>query len=303
MRALSGFRWRELLFGRVVLIYQMPKIGSQTIEATLRQVSFPHPVFRFHYLSAAFARTLRHGLASPQADPAWKPDARRQLDSIRAMSKTVLLRRLLCRCGARVPKLEVITSVRELISLVLASIFENYLYFAPDLESMTVETCRQALVHPKTFKTLRDWFDLELKPFVGVDVFNTRFPCHEGYALYENSFARVLLYRYDALPRLPALLGRFLGCEISGLVNSNLGEAKPYAGQYRLVKEQLRLPADFVSALYQGRMMRHFYSEAERRLWHQRWTERQDPAHPALAPAAPAGGLTGWGNAAPALPS
>src|SRR6266700_2466559 len=34
------FPKRELLFGRLVLIYQMPKIGSQTIEATLREGSF-----------------------------------------------------------------------------------------------------------------------------------------------------------------------------------------------------------------------------------------------------------------------
>jgi len=313
MRAQSGLRWRELLFGRVVLIYQMPKIGSQTIEATLRQVSFPHTVLRFHYLSGAFAKTLRNGLASPQADPAWKPDARRQLESLRTMSKVVLLRRWLCRCGWRGPKLEVITGVRELISLVLASIFENYLYFAPDLESMTVEKCREALIHPKTFKALRDWFDLELKPFLGIDVFKARFAREEGCALYENNFARVLLYRYDALPRLPGLLGRFLGCEISGLVNSNVGESKPYGAQYRLVKEQLRLPADLVAALYDGRMMRHFYSDAERQTWQRRWTGPQSPldktgpfasgARHASSPPEDKAGLKGWGSATPALPS
>ncbi len=275
MRAQSRFPRRELLFKRLVLIYQMPKIGSQTIEATLRQRSFPHPIYRFHYLSRAFAKTLRNGLRSSTPDPAWKGDAQLQLGSIREMSRIVRLRRLLCLCGCQIPKLEVITGVRELISLVLASIFENYLYFAPKVEAMTVDVCREALLHPKTFKTLRDWFDLELKCFLGINAFRARFPWEQGYAIYENRFARVMVYRFEILDRLPVLLREFLAWEIGELVNSNLGETKSYAEQYRFVKEHLVLPPNFVSALYACKLMRHFYSDQERQRWQAKWTETQ----------------------------
>lgn len=257
----------------MVLIYQMPKIGSQTVEATLRQCWFPHPIYRFHYLSRAFAKTLRHGLSSPAPDPTWKRDAQQQLDWIREMSRIVRLRRFLCLCGWRIPKLEVITAVRELISLVLASIFENYLYFAPTLDAMTVDACRQALLHPKTFETLRNWFDLELKSFLGIDVFRSRFQYRNGYAIYENRFARVLLYRFETLRQLPVLLKEFLACDIPGLVNCNVGDSKPYADQYRFVKEHLRLPPDFVAGLYDDKMMRHFYSDEERARWRARRAE------------------------------
>lgn len=284
MRAPSSFRRYDLVFQRVVLIYQMPKIGSQTIEATLREYSFPHPVYRFHYLSRAFAATLRRGLASATPDSAWKTEARQQLVSLREMSRLVRLRRVLRRCGFRVPKLEVITGVRELISLVLASIFENYLYFAPTLEALNVETCRQALLHPKTFKTLRDWFDYELKSFLGIDVFRTSFPGERGYAIYENRFARVLLYRFETLHRLPRLLTDFLAWEIPDLLASNVGESKSYGERYRFVREHLRLHAGFVDALYQGRMMQQFYSAPERQQWRARWAE----ASPTLALAHPA---------------
>src|SRR5580765_180458 len=158
MKSEAQLSRHQLLFQQVVLIYQMPKIGSQTIEATLRQCAVPWPILRFHYLSPAFARTLRHGLTSPQADPAWKQNAQLQLNSLREKARTMRWRRLLCLCGFKLPKLYVITGVRELIGLVLASIFENYSYFAPTIQEMTVEKCRDALMHPKTFKTLRDWF-------------------------------------------------------------------------------------------------------------------------------------------------
>lgn len=267
------FNLSELLFQRLVLIYQMPKVGSQTIEATLRRSSFPHPVFRFHYLSEAFAKTLRNGLGSVMPDPAWKRQARVQLEQLQDMSRVVRLRRTLIACGFRIPKLEVITGVRELVSLVLASIFENHLYFAPHLEFLNQSACREVLLHPKTFKTLRDWFDLELKAFLGIDVFRYRFPWKDGCAIYENRFARVLVYRFDALPHLSGVLQSFLGCEIPALSNRNLGTSKAYAQRYESIRRRLRLPADFVSSLYQCSMMQHFFSAEERRRFQIRWAE------------------------------
>jgi hypothetical protein len=263
--------WRELLRRRVVLIYQMPKIGSQTIEATLRQFSVPWPVFRFHYLSASFAKTLRHGLTSPNADASWKESTRLQLDTIRETARAIRWRRVLCYCGFNISPLLVITGVRELIGLVLASIFENYTYFAPDIQSMTVDRCREALLHPKTFKTLRDWFDLELKACTGIDVFRSAFRCERGYAIYENRFANVLVYRFEAMEQLPGILSGFLKLPIPALVNSNLGDSKQYAEQYRTVREQLTLPADFVTSLYDTKMMTHFYSREERQQFSSKW--------------------------------
>jgi Putative capsular polysaccharide synthesis protein len=275
MKSEAQLTRHQLLFRQVVLIYQMPKIGSQTIEATLRRYAVPWPILRFHYLSPAFASTLRHGLTSPQADPAWKQNAQLQLNSLREKARAMRWRRLLCFCGFKLPKLYVITGVRELIGLVLASIFENYAYFAPKIEEMTVEKCRNALMHPKTFKTLRDWFDLELKPFTGVNVFRNPFPYEHGYAIYENRFARVLVYRFESMNQLPKLLSQFLHLEIPALVNSNLGDSKQYADQYRSVRDQLSLPAEFVTELYDTRMMRHFYSGAERGQYLAKWTQPQ----------------------------
>ena len=263
----------ELLFGRAVLIYQMPKIGSQTIQATLRERSLPCPVLRFHYLSRAFAKTLRHGLTSKQADTEWKQNARLQLDVLRERTRTLRWRRILCCCGIKLPRLEIITGMRELIGLMLASVFENYAYFEREISSMTVERCREVLLHPKTFKTLRNWFDLELRAFTGIDVFRTPFPFAIGHATYQNRFAKVLVYRFESIDKLPALLSDFLNCEIPKLVSSNVGDSKLYADRYRSVKDELRLPADFVTDLYETRMMRYFYSDAERAQFHAKWSQ------------------------------
>jgi len=272
MRALRLLPPRELLFSRLVLIYQMPKIGSQTIETSLHHYSFPHGIRRFHYLSSALNGAVRRGVRAKGPEPAWKRDAQAQLLAADEISRAIRLRRFLSAFGC-VPKLEVITGVRELIGLVLSSIFENYLYFEPTVEAMTVERCRKALLHPKTLVALRDWFDLELKRFVGIDVFQTAFSTQEGYAVYENRFARVLIYRFEVLDRLPGLLQTFLNWNIPTLMESNIGAKKVYAEQYRQVREKLRLPKEFVTSLYGDKMMTHFYSEAERQRLFEKWTE------------------------------
>jgi hypothetical protein len=193
-------------------------------------------------------------------------------------SRLLRLRRLLRGCGMRIPKLEIITAVREPIGLTLSSVFENHPYYVPKVESLTLEICRAAVLKPRMFNSIDDWFDTELQAHTGLDVFAEPFQPEKGCRVYENRFARVLLYRFEALPRLPAMLTEFFGIAVPPLVNRNLGTAKEYAERYRFVKEHLRLPADFVSARCGIRLVRHFYSEAERRAVEERWSEREADA-------------------------
>lgn len=272
MQGENRFLDPKLLFQPIILIYQLPKIGSQSVEATLRQCPLPRSIHRFHYLSRSSARDLRRGLASPLPGPQWKRDALAQLQDMTRIARALRLRRFLCFCGCRLPKVAVISGVRELISLMLASIFENYAYFGPNPEALTVKACRQALLHPKTFKSVRDWFDLELKPFLGIDPFEGPFPHERGYTICENRFCRVLIYRFRLLNQLPSLLSNFLDCEIPPLAQCNRGESKEYAAQYGFIKEHLRLPNDFVRTVHACKMMRHFYSAAELEDWRAKWT-------------------------------
>ena len=272
MRPLRLLPARELLFSRLVLIYQMPKIGSQTIENTLQHYSFPHGIRRFHYLSSVLNGEVRRSVRSKSPDASWKREAQAQLFAAGELSRAIRLRRFLSAFWS-VPKLEVITGVRELIGLVLSSTFENYLYFEQAVEAMTVERCRKVLLHPKTYTSLRHWFDLELKRFVGIDVFQKAFPIEQGYAVYENRFARVLLYRFEVLEQLPGILQKFLNWNIPSLLESNIGAKKAYGDQYRHVRETLRLPKEFVTSLYGDKMMRHFYSEGERQRLFWKWAE------------------------------
>ena len=57
----------------------------------------------------------------------------------------------------------------------------------------------------------------------------------------------------------------FFGCEVPGVIKRNLASAKDYGPAYEEVKRRLRMPIDFVTNHCNSKMMRHFYSESERR--------------------------------------
>ena len=95
-----------------------------------------------------------------------------------------------------------ITAAREVIGGALSTIFENHRLFVPQLDGLTHEKCTEILQRPKLCPQLQEWFDVELKPAIGVDVYSSLFPVSDGYATYSNRFARVLVYRFEKLPNL-----------------------------------------------------------------------------------------------------
>ncbi len=274
--------FREVLFRQPILIYQLPKIGSQTIEATLRCSAPAVPVFRFHFLSRAIAATLRRGLREGQGDPRWRQDVQAQLQMMLRVSLALRARKLLSLVGVRLPKLQVITGVREPIGLALSSMFENYYRIFPT-GPQALRACREALFNPNTLKYIQEWFDLEIKPMLGFNIYQLPFNCQRGYAIYENRLARLLVFRFEALDQLPTMLKEFLGFEVSQVENRNVGRAKDYAEPYQYVQENFRLPPEITTLRCHSPLMCHFYSVAEREQFYLRWTEPAERSPAAMA--------------------
>lgn len=204
---------------------------------------------------------------------AWKEIADRQMESAKMMRRIIRFRKWLCRWPVKAPKLEVISSVREPIGLCLSSIFQNHALLFPGLELATPEACRAELLRPKALKDIQNWFDIEVKEMFGIDVYATAFPHAQGYAIYENHFVRLLVFRYEAIDRLPGMLREFLHCEVPAVVNRNIGSSKAYGAAYEAVRKTLRMPVDFVTTQCNSKLMQHFYSQAERRQFIERWAE------------------------------
>src|SRR5215510_2658224 len=100
---------RDLVFGKLLLIYQMPKVGSQTLEATLLDCPINYRILRFHHLSNVLTTNAKRALKSSVSDEAWKEKARPQIDLSVRVTRAIRWRKILTRCGVTIPKLQIIT--------------------------------------------------------------------------------------------------------------------------------------------------------------------------------------------------
>jgi hypothetical protein len=119
-----------------------------------------------------------------------------------------------------------------------------------------------------------DWFDTELRPLTGIDVYATAFPHADGTATYDGGRFRALVMRAEDLPgRGPRAVQRFLGLDAPlAIERRNEGTAAQPGSAYRRVLEGGGLPGDLLDEVYRTPMARHFYTDDERRAFRARWS-------------------------------
>lgn len=265
-----------------LLIYQMGKVGSQTLEATLEAAELPHCIFRTHLLSRRYQKEFRLYLQSPEVPEETKASLRKQLAEARLLHAGIRLRRRWLQLRKSGRKLEIVTGVREPVSLLLAAVFQNFKDYFANLEAMTLDNCRNLLAslrssstpqHPLQEKSrfFHEWFDTELKGVLGIDVYSLPFSHFDGYCVMENEVARVLIYRYENFNHINGILEHFLKIKLDSLVSRNIGAHKQYGATYLGIKENLRLPEEFLTHQYSSRLAQHFYSRQEREQFKARW--------------------------------
>jgi hypothetical protein len=274
----NGLSRRPLL-----LVYQMGKVASQTVEAALRESDTGRQIVRLHFIAPHNCRVFGQQLDNAAISKANRDSLEYQIDVARTQHHTIRARRLWRALDRHSPKVEFIVGIREPIGLLLAAIFQTYTTHFASLDGITAGACRDILLQAPSIPEDRrrsiaelsaffsDWFDVELKAVTGIDVYAAPFPTEPGYAIYENQDARALVYRFENLGAMKPMLEEFLGSEIRLPANRNVGGEKDYGEVYRKVKEELRLPRAYVEKTYGGRMFRHFYSEAERQQLTARW--------------------------------
>lgn len=119
-----------------------------------------------------------------------------------------------------------------------------------------------------------DWFDRELQPNLGIDVYAHPFDPSIGYCIIESPTVRLLILRQESLDVAPKALGRFLGLshDIS-LDRENEGALKEYSDLYAAVLHNVRFPEPTLDRTYGSRFAQHFYSAAEIEGFRRRWAQ------------------------------
>lgn len=240
-----------------LVLFQMGKVGSSTMSSSLSQLKLDVPVFTFHTLTDFDAH--QEFIKQNSIDPTWPLEV---LARNRARRKRLF--------SGRWTNFNVISIVRLPIYRTVSAFFEHWSTSNPEFQrrnqagTLNVET----LVHEFTTHYFHDtaekWFDSQMRPVFGIDVFVEPFDPVRGYHIYHGVNARLLVLRLENLRTVTAhAMQEFLNIPDFTLVNSNISETKDYGDIYRRFVETARLPREFVETLHNSRYARHFYNAAE----------------------------------------
>lgn len=270
---LSGFfrarGWESLRTQPAVLVYQMAKVGSQTVVRSIRGSQPGQPVFHVHTLTA-------DGMAAMDAFYRWS-----RVPAL-PVGGHLLVSRFLeeqIRRGVTPGRWKVITLVRDPVARNISLLFQLGRRLLPDFRARCdtgrldlvslIEECRTAF--PSQVDCMR-WFRSELYRVFGVDVYGSPFDRERGCQVYPGRTVDVLLIKTEHLDRCGAgALRSFLGLESLRWQPTNIRAHKTNGGRYVRLLQNIELPTEFVDRCYDSSEVRHFYTDAELAGFRSRW--------------------------------
>lgn len=279
-------RYRSRSNQRPALVYTPGKVGSSSVASALAQALAPREVAHLHFLTPdALDRDERHFRSRARAYRG-APKARRFLPYYVWLGEEV--RRAVDEAPTGTVW-DVVTMVRDPVQRNVSAFFQNLesaedVWVAEELQHRDADDIADELVgrfleayvhadkHPSTDANPLTWFDDELKPVFGIDVFATPFPTSRGYDSYRSASARLLLIRLEDLSTVAErAFSDFFATAVGMEQPQNTAETKAYGDVYSRFKRRLVLPTDYLDSLYSSRYSRHFYTEPERESFRLRW--------------------------------
>jgi hypothetical protein len=255
-----------------VLVYQMGKVGSKTIEATLRARSIPNPIHHVHFLSwrqieAVEQYYLEQGLP-------------------RRFSESRAARNLLDTASGKKCSCKIITLVRDWVARAVSDLFENMELLLPECAAARHDDGKSPEMILKYLQAACEnfdpntdfaatWFDKELKEVFGFDIFSVDFDKQRGYQIYHSPHADILCIRLEDLSRVyRESFAEFLNISIPSLVHDNTASAKQYHQLYTQIKDRLSVSPEALNKIYQCRLMTHFYTPETLAAFKNKWSPR-----------------------------
>jgi hypothetical protein len=167
----------------------------------------------------------------------------------------------------------VICSVREPIAQAVSAFFHAQARERSGASEVPPDALRDRLVAERWLEHPAQWFERELTPSLGIDVFAHPFDTNAATAVIERGSVKLLLLRQEDLDRAPRALADFLqlGSPVQ-LSRRNDAASRHDAERYQAFLESVHLPADIVDATYASTFSRHFYSDVELAQLRSRWT-------------------------------
>jgi len=255
-----------------VIVYTIGKVGSTTIFKSLK---------RLENISAYHVHCLtKDGI--DLAEKVYRDSFHRRRKVASHILESRYLRKQLDKGLGGKKRWKVITLVRDPIARSISSFFINLgltldYNYQDKVKFTKVEDIVEELIelflesydgHEKPLT----WFDRELKPVFGIDVFSSEFPKSKGYEIYKTKDVDLLLIRLENLNECGCdAIKKFLNITEFNLIESNVASKKDYQDVYSKFLCSLALPSFYIDKIYMSKYVRHFYSEEEIEKFKAKW--------------------------------
>lgn len=241
-----------------LLVYQMSKVGSATVAASLEAARPKNPIFHVHFMAPDHLDRIERDYAT-------------MAPGKELPGNYVVGRELGRQIKSRGLKSLIITLVRDPIGRAISSLFQAPEWaYIPVLDArgeISVDLCVKSIQEearlPGAFAYPEQWFDNELRAFFGIDVFAQPFDTQKGYQILESDGHRLLILRMEGMNRiLASAMTEFLELNRELSVQSaNVRSDTPEARAYDELKRRVALSPDWLREFYRGRYASHFYTQ------------------------------------------
>jgi len=246
---ISRFRkiWARYTDDECILIYQLGKVGSSTIENSIPNSIHTHTLYGnapCHVYMAQQRRGIKKLIG-------WLGDT---------------VKRIAIHRRSRV---KIITLIREPVDRNISMFFQDlahWIYSYAENGDDNTRSNDTMFLH-NVFNTSFDhfyfdkWFDNEIKRLTKIDVFSEAFPSDIGWKEFRNGKFSVLLIESKNLINNEGIISQFIGKEVT-LKNANSGSGKWYGPVYNKFKIQFDRKS-YKEKLSNTKYYRHFYDDSK----------------------------------------
>ncbi len=242
-----------------IFIYQFGKVGSSTLYHSLKESGLQNPIYHTHYLTAEGVEGAVE-FHSQSGDP--------------VLPHHLILSRVLVKRLERENdlKFKVITLVRDPVERAISSAFENIYRTSGncvagrtiDLKAMADNLTARLASNTGPIEWLEHWLNTEMRAVTGIDLLEAPFSIDKGWSINSNEHVSVLTIQVERLSDVfSEALSEFLNTPSSSikLCNTNVGQEKWYAEDYKKFKAAFVLPADIAAKAYSSRYVQKFYPD------------------------------------------
>lgn len=118
---------------------------------------------------------------------------------------------------------------------------------------------------------LLNWFDIELKSLLGIDIYKYNFNKEKGYNIIQKNNIKLLIIKFEKLNECVNIIREFCNLDKFELIKTNSSSEYWYSPLYQVFKSKFIPNIEHLEKLYKSKFMNYFYSDKEIEYFYKKW--------------------------------